>query len=482
LSDVETQPDANAAVSAAVDAGGAGFETILREHRAAWAQRWEDADVVVRGDEPLQLAVRFALFHLIGSVSSSGEAAVGARGLAGPGYRGHVFWDTDVFVLPFLAATHPPAARAILEYRIRRLPAAMRLASTLGFAGARFPWESARDGVDVTPSSARDPAGRVVRIRTGESEEHVVADVAWAAACYLDWTGDEEFAARAGHRLFIETARYWASRVRFDPDGSAHVYGVIGPDEYHEPVDDNAYTNVMARWNLRRAAQAAARYGGVPESEQKRWLETAAALADGYDEETGLFEEFAGFFRLEPLVLADLAPRRPIAANLLLGPERVAGAQVVKQADVLMLHHLIPDEVPPGSLEPNLAFYEPRTAHGSSLSPAVHASLFARAGRLGRAVEFLKIAAALDLDDLTGSTASGLHLATMGGVWQALAFGFAGLRPRGETLVVDPRLPEGWDELELRVCFRGARGRVRIRHGEATVEGDGNLHWEEAPR
>jgi trehalose/maltose hydrolase-like predicted phosphorylase len=482
LSDVETQPDANAAVSAAVDAGGAGFETILREHRAAWAQRWEDADVVVRGDEQLQLAVRFALFHLIGSVSSSGEAAVGARGLAGPGYRGHVFWDTDVFVLPFLAATHPPAARAILEYRIRRLPAAMRLASTLGFAGARFPWESARDGVDVTPSSARDPAGRVVRIRTGESEEHVVADVAWAAACYLDWTGDEEFAARAGHRLFIETARYWASRVRFDPDGSAHVYGVIGPDEYHEPVDDNAYTNVMARWNLRRAAQAAARYGGVPESEQKRWLETAAALADGYDEETGLFEEFAGFFRLEPLVLADLAPRRPIAANLLLGPERVAGAQVVKQADVLMLHHLIPDEVPPGSLEPNLAFYEPRTAHGSSLSPAVHASLFARAGRLGRAVEFLKIAAALDLDDLTGSTASGLHLATMGGVWQALAFGFAGLRPRGETLVVDPRLPEGWDELELRVCFRGARGRVRIRHGEATVEGDGNLHWEEAPR
>ena len=475
-------PDAEAAVSALEDARRAGFESLLGEHRAAWAQRWEDADVVIRGDEELQLAVRFGLFHLMGSVASSGEAAVGARGLAGPGYRGHVFWDTDVFVLPFLAATHPPAARAILEYRVRRLPAAMRAAGDLGLAGARFAWESARDGVDVTPSSARDATGKIVRIRTGESEEHVVADIAWAASCYLDWTGDEEFAAGAGLRLFVETARYWASRARFDSDGRAHIYGVVGPDEYHEPVDDNAYTNVMARWNLRRAADLAARYDGAPASEQQRWLDTAAALVDGHDESTGLYEEFAGFFGLEPLVLADLAPRRPIAADLLLGHERVAAAQVVKQADVLMLHHLVPDEVAPGSLEANLAFYEPRTAHGSSLSPAVHASLFARAGRLGRAVQLLRIAAAIDLDDLTGTTASGLHLATMGGVWQALAFGFAGLRPQGDVLSVDPRLPDGWEELELRVRFRGARGKVRIREEGVIVEGDGELCWKEASR
>jgi trehalose/maltose hydrolase-like predicted phosphorylase len=480
VSAAETVPDAETAVAALADARRAGFEVLLGEHRAAWAQRWEDADVVVSGDQELQLAVRFALFHLMTAVASSGEAAVGARGLAGPGYRGHVFWDTDVFVLPFLAATHPPAARAILEYRIRRLPAAMHAAGALGLAGARFAWESARDGVDVTPPSARDASGRIIRIRTGESEEHVVADVAWAASCYLDWTGDEEFAAGPGLRLLVETARYWASRVRFDREGRAHLYGVIGPDEYHEPVDDNAYTNVMARWNLRRAAEAAARYGGVADGERERWLDTAAALVDGYDESNGLYEEFAGFYGLEPLVVADLAPRRPIAADLLLGHERVRGAQVVKQADVLMLHHLVPDEVKPGSLEANLAFYEPRTAHGSSLSPAIHASLFARAGRLGRAVQMLRIAGAIDLEDLTGTTASGLHLATMGGLWQALAFGFAGLRPRGETLVVDPRLPDGWDELELRVRFRGARGRVRIRHEGVTVEGDHGLRWEEA--
>ena len=189
VSDPDIAPDPEAAVSALADAQAVGFEGLLSAHRAAWASRWEDADVLIEGDDDLQRAVRFALFHLMGAVASEGEAAVGARGLTGPGYRGHVFWDTDVFVLPFLAATHPPAARAILEYRIRRLPAALRAARALGLAGARFPWESAGEGVDVTPSSARDATGKVVRIRTGESEEHVVADVAWAAACYVDWTG-----------------------------------------------------------------------------------------------------------------------------------------------------------------------------------------------------------------------------------------------------------------------------------------------------
>jgi trehalose/maltose hydrolase-like predicted phosphorylase len=480
ICDAAKKPRAQSALAAAAAVRRLGFEHLLGEHREAWAGRWEDADVVIRGDEPLQLQVRFALFHLIASVASSGEAGVGARGLTGEAYRGHVFWDTDVFVLPFLAATHAPAARAILEYRIRRLPAALRAARALGHAGARFPWESARDGMDVTPSSARDPSGRIVRIRTGESEEHVVADVAWAAGCYVDWSGDDAFARGPGLELLVQTARYWASRVRFDSDGNAHVYGVIGPDEYHEPVDDNAYTNVMARWNLRRAADAASRFGGgVPEGERARWLDTADALVDGYDPATRLYEEFAGFFHLEPLVIAELAPRRPIAADLLLGHERVAGAQVVKQADVVMLHHLVPEETAGGSLRPNLDFYEPRTAHGSSLSPPVHASVLARAGRLGRAVQLLRIAAAIDLDDLTGSAAGGLHLATMGGVWQALAFGFAGLRPCDDVLTVDPHLPEGWEELEVRVRFRGRRARVRIRHDGVSVEGDPRLHWKE---
>ena len=368
-------------------------------------------------------------------------------------------------MLPFLAATHPEAARAMLEYRVRRLPAARELARTLGRSGARFAWESAGDGSDVTPASARLATGELVPIRTGELEEHIVGDVAWAAACYLDWTGDEAFAAGPGRDLFVETARYWASRVRYGRDGRAHIYGVIGPDEYHEPVDDNAFTNVLARWNLRQAAAL----DGVDEAERTNWLAIADALVDGYDRASGLYEQFAGFFELEPLVIEEIAPRRPIAADLLLGAERTAGAQVLKQADVLMLHHLLPDEVAPGSLVPNLDFYEPRTAHGSSLSPAINASVLARAGRYRPALESLQIAARMDLDDLTGTTAGGLHLATMGGLWQALAFGFGGIRPRGDALLVDPRLPKEWNALEFALRFRGRPLRLRIDRSGVTA-------------
>jgi trehalose/maltose hydrolase-like predicted phosphorylase len=282
----------------------------------------------------------------------------------------------------------------------------------------------------------------------------------------VDWTGDAAFADGPGRELLVETARYWASRIRVDGAGRAHIYGVIGPDEYHEPVDDNAFTNVLARWNLRRAAAAASDY--VPDLELRHWLQLADSLIDGYDPETGVYEQFAGFHRLEPLIVADIA-RRPIAADLLLGHERVAGAQVLKQADVLMLHHLVPEAVAPGSLESNLAYYEPRTAHGSSLSPAIHAALFARAGRFGAALEALKLSCRLDVDDLTGTTSGGLHLATMGGVWQALVFGFGGVRASADGLTVDPCLPEAWNALELNLKFRDQPVRIQIQHDSLIV-------------
>jgi trehalose/maltose hydrolase-like predicted phosphorylase len=296
--------------------------------------------------------------------------------------------------------------------------------------------------------------------------------VAWAACHYLDWTGDEEFGRGSGLSLLVETARYWASRVRVDGLGRAHIYGVIGPDEYHEPVDDNAFTNVMARWNLHRAAVAAEDTGEVAPDERRRWLELADALVDGFDPRTGLYEQFDGFFDLEPIVIRDVAPRRPVAADLLLGRERVQGAQVVKQADVLMLHHLVPEEVNQGSLLPNLRYYEPRTAHGSSLSPGVHAAVFARAGLQDAALKLLHLAARMDLDDLTGTTAGGLHLATIGSVWQALALGFAGLRPRADALSMDPRLPPTWNGLEIRVRFRGTRVQLRMGFASVHVKAD----------
>ena len=463
--------DSDLARASARELADLGSERLLAEHRAAWARRWGDAEVAIEGDPEAELAVRFALFHLISSAEPGGEAAVGARGLTGRAYRGHVFWDTDVYVLPALVGTFPEAARAILEYRIARLPAARQEASRHGGVGARFPWESADDGTDVTPQRFTSPEGDTIPIRTGLHEEHIVANVAWAARHYARWSGDEQFLTGPGRDLLLETARYWASQIRMGPDGRGHLLGMIGPDEYHQVVDDNAYTNVMARANLRWAADIARCHGGADSGEISAWLDLADGLADGYNPGTGLYEQFAGYSKLEPLLIKDVAAP-PIAADLLLGRERVARTQLIKQPDVLMLHHVVPEEVVPDSLIPNLEHYLPRTAHGSSLSPAIHASLLARAGRLEEALHWFRLAARLDLDDLTGTTAGGLHLATMGGLWQALAFGFLGLTVDGRVIAFDPRIPQEWSSVSLRFMALGSRLSISASPEEIVVESD----------
>jgi len=450
-----------------------GFPELLAEHRAAWAARWRDADISIAGDEELARAIRFSLFQLIACVPTEGEAAIGPRGVAGPSYRGHVMWDADVFVLPFMAATCPSAARAMLEYRIRRLEPARQMAAQRGYRGARFPWESAGSGFDVTPTEDVAPDGSVIPIHTGEHEEHVVADVAWAALQYAAWTGDEAFLRGAGRPLVLDTARYWASRVRLDAAGG-HIDSVIGPDEYHERVDDNVFTNVMARWNLRRAAELAHEGGDVPAPEIAQWRRIADAMVDGYDSTTGRYEQFAGYYALESLVISELADT-PVAADLLFGRERISSSQVIKQPDVLMLHHLVPEEMSNGSLRPNLDFYEPRCAHGSSLSPAIHAALIARVGRPDDALRLFRMACMLDLENLTGTTAGGLHVANFGGVWQALVFGFAGIRPGPRALTVDPRIPSAWEELRVTVRYRNHRVELRATPDTVHLRSDGQV-------
>jgi trehalose/maltose hydrolase-like predicted phosphorylase len=467
-------PEVEAAVTALAEAGRLGFGRLLTEQRRAWAQRWRHADVRIDGDPDLERAVRFALFTLMASVADDREAAVGARGLSGPAYAGHVFWDSDVFVLPFLAATHPTAARAMLEYRINRLGAARRRARDRGRQGAWFPWESAADGTDVTPRTHVRLDGAPIPVLTGEHEEHIVADVAWAAWHYAAWTGDRTFLEGRGAPLLIDTARYWASRVHLDRGGRGHIDDVIGPDEYHERVDDNAYTNVMARWNLQRAVDVAERSNprSASPSEVATWRRLGDALVDGYDPDSGRYEQFAGFFGLDEVLITKLATP-PVAADVLLDRATLQASQVIKQADVLMLHHLVPEATVPGSLAPNLAFYLPRTAHGSSLSPAVHAALLARCGDHAPALELLRLAARLDLDDLTGTTAGGLHLATMGGLWQALAWGFLGLRPGRGVLHLQPSLPAAWTALEINVRFRGTPVRIRAEPDHVVIHAQG---------
>jgi trehalose/maltose hydrolase-like predicted phosphorylase len=461
--------DVDSVVQRLEQADRLGFDGLLAEHEDAWAARWRTAAIVIDGDPEAEIGVRLALFHLMAAVADRGEAGVGARGLTGHAYRGHVFWDADVFVLPFLAATHPPAARAMLAYRSARLGAARRAAAARGLAGARFPWESAADGTDVTPRTVLGLGDAVLPILTGEHQEHITADVAWAVDHYLAWSADTDFASGPAHTLLIDTARYWASRIRVDADGDAHIDGVMGPDEYHAPVDDNAFTNLMVRHNLLCAAdRVTARAPVGLREEADRWRHLADRLVDGYDPDRRRHEQFAGFDDLEPLMITDLVDV-PIAADVLLGHERVAATQVIKQADVLMAHHLLPGALPGGSLAADLDHYLPRTAHGSSLSPAIHASLLARAAQPDRGLDLFRIAARLDLDDLTGTTAGGIHLATAGSLWQALAYGYLGLRPGPVPLTLDPCLPSAWEALEINIQLRGTPVSIRAEHDRLTV-------------
>lgn len=464
-------PKPGAAAGLLTRARRLGFERLLQNDRAEWARRWSDVDIRIPDDPHTQLAVRYALFQLWSQTAALGELAVGARGLSGPAYAGHVFWDADAFVLPALVSIHPAAAHAMVRYRTRRLAAARAHARRHGEPGARFPWESAAEGDDVTPSQGR-LGGEVVEIRTGQQEEHITADVAWGTAFAADWSGMPLTRSSAAGRLLAETARYWQGRCRIGPDGRAHIRTVIGPDEYHENVDDNAFTNVMARWNLRRAAQLldGSRHSG----EAALWRQTADVLVDGYDPATGRYEQFAGYDRLEPLAVSDIGTP-PLAADLLLGPRRVAGSQLIKQPDVLMLHYLVPEETAPESLVPNIDFYGPRTAHGSSLSPAVTATLLARAGRPDEALRMLQVALSIDLADRTGTTAGGLHMATLAGIWRCLLTGFGGIRVVDGQLLVAPVLPSAWGSLELRFRALGRRVQVHIDGGRARVTADGPM-------
>ena len=462
-----------------------GIARLRARHRREWQARWRDADVTVEGHPELQRMVRFAVAHLIGSGEPQGDlASIGARGLTGPGYRGHVFWDTDVFILPFFIWTHPPTARALLAYRHRTLPAARAKAADMGYDGALYAWESADTGDETAPLFAWRADGTRVEILTGLMEHHISAGVAWASWQYWRATGDEPFLAEAGAEMILETARFWASRAERGQSGRFHIDRVIGPDEYHEGIRDNAYTNVLARWNLRTAAElvdllptldrpAWSRLQGqlgLRSAEVRRWGEVAERLVDGFDPESLLYEQFAGFFRLEDIRAVDVAPR-PFTADTILGAPRVRGAQVVKQADVLMLPIMLPD-VPTAVAEANYRYYEPRTSHGSSLSPAAHAAVAARIGALDDAERYFRLAAAIDLDDQMGNAAQGLHLANMGCLWQAAVIGFGGVRPGDSALHLDPRLPPGWEGLTFAVRWRGARVGVEIRPDTLAVELD----------
>lgn len=461
-----------------------GMAAIRHAHEEAWAERWRAADIEIVGDVNEQRAIRFAIYHLIAAANPEDDGvSIGARGLTGEAYKGHVFWDTETFMLPFYTFTDPPTARTLLRYRHHTLPASRERAKAKGYRGALYAWESTSTGEDVTPSLVLTPDGEVIRILSGEMEHHISADVAYAVWQYWQATGDDRFLREAGAEIILETARFWASRARLEADGRYHIRRVIGPDEYHEGVDDNAYTNVMAQWNLEQGAATAelleqrwpkqwavlAERLELARNEAAEWSAMAAALHTGFDPATGLFEQFAGFFDLEYVDLKAYEPRTA-PLDVILGRQRTEKTQIIKQADVVMLLHLLWDRFPPEVRAANFRYYEPRCDHGSSLSPAIHALVAARLGDVRLAERYFRQAADIDLANNMGNAAGGVHMAAQGGLWQAVAFGFAGMRRREDGLGFDLHLAPSWRCVRVPLHWRGRRLRLTGRRERLRVD------------
>jgi trehalose/maltose hydrolase-like predicted phosphorylase len=461
-----------------------GWRGVAAAHEASWISRWRCSDVVVDGDADAQLALRFALYHLNSAANPADErVSIGARALTGDDYHGHVFWDTEIFLLPFYTLTWPEAARALLMYRFHTLDGARAKAAGMGWRGALYAWESADTGAEMTPEQVIGPDHRVIDVLCGKQEQHISADVAYAVWQYWQASGDERFLLDAGAEILFETARFWSSRALPEADGRRHIRGVIGPDEYHEHIDDNAYTNIMARWNIRRALDVVAllqknwpeRWAGLAsrlvltDDELKAWLHVAETMATGLDPATGLFEQFAGYFALEDIDLANYAGRT-VPMDVVLGHERTQKSQVVKQADVVALLGLLPQEFVGDTKSANFRYYEPRCSHGSSLSPAMHGLVAARLGDTEMALRFFRQTAAIDLVETQATTDGGVHIAALGGIWMLAVFGFAGLSWGNDGLTIDPRLPEGWHSLTFRVQWRRRSLWISIDAGEQTFE------------
>ncbi|MBV9653166.1 MAG: glycoside hydrolase family 65 protein [Acetobacteraceae bacterium] len=469
-------PGNGAARDALKRARRAGSGGVLAAHEAAWTDRWQDCGIEVEGDPAAQHALRFAAYHLASSANPQDErVSIGARAMTGDCYWGHVFWDTEIFLLPFYTLTWPEAARALLAYRYRGLGGARAKAARLGWRGAMYPWECADTGEESSPPYVFGPDGRPVTVLCGEQEQHVSADIAYAVWHYWQVTGDDEFLRDRGAEIMLETARFWTSRADPDAEGRYHIKGVIGPDEYHEGIDDNAFTNVMARWNIRRALDVAAflrrhwpeawerltQALHLDDAELSQWRKAADTLALARDTETGILEQFAGYFRLEDIDLTQYAGRAA-SIDLVLGRERTQRSQVIKQADVVALLALLPDEFDRTTPAASFGYYERRCAHGSSLSRPMHALVAARLGDSAKALRYFHEAAAADLGDSAGESAGGIRIANLGGLWQVAILGFAGVSWRDGVLCLYPRLPATWKQMRFRLCWQGRHLAFRI--------------------
>ncbi|HEY3894378.1 MAG TPA: glycosyl hydrolase family 65 protein [Pseudonocardiaceae bacterium] len=441
-----------------------GWTGLISEQRRYLDDFWAAADVEVEGNPQLQQAVRFGLFHVLQAGARAEGRGIAAKGLTGPGYDGHTFWDTETFVLPVLSHTVPDAAGDVLRWRQQTLPLALERASQLGLDGAAFPWRTIRG----QECSGYWPAGTAAF--------HVNADIADAAVRHVTATGDTDFERDVAVELLVQTARLWRSLGHHDGAGHFRIDGVTGPDEYSAVADNNVYTNLMAQRNLVAAADVVGRHPdhaaalGVDTEETASWRDAAADMVIPYDEKLGVHPQAEGF---TDHALWDFAATTPDQYPLLLHFPYfdLYRKQVVKQADLVLAMHMCSEAFTDTQKARNFAYYERITVRDSSLSAATQAVMAAETGHLDLAYDYLCETALMDLADLAHNTSQGLHVASLAGGWSALVAGFGGLRHRHDrVLAFAPRLPGTLTKITFRLRWRGQRLRVQITSGQAEYQ------------
>lgn len=460
------------------------YEQIAAASAAEWDAYWKVHDMQIESiDSYDQLAIRYALWQLNGMVKrNDNRVGIGAKALTGEGYKGHSFWDTELFILPHYQYTDPDTARTLLEYRWKSLPGARKKAASNNYVGAMYPWESAwlNDG-EVTPlwGAADIQTGESIPILTGLIEHHITADVSWSVWQYYKATGDEDYMERCGCEILLDTARFWLSRADYNRELDRYeLLDVIGPDEYKEHVNNNAYTNYLAYANLNFARQ-------VLDMMPEKWPETARRLtrelelegmAQRLEEamtkwylpqpnEDGILPQNDQYLQLNEIDLSKY--KEEIGVSTIYddyGQEQINRSMVSKQADTVMLLCIMSDQFSEDVCRKNFDFYEAHTLHDSSLSYGTHGLLASRLGVTELAYEMFRHARDIDLGPNMTSSVEGIHSASMGSLWQCVALGFAGLRQVEDKLYLEPQLPKEWSRLAFRFVWRGCPVRLEATH------------------
>ncbi|ABY95168.1 MULTISPECIES: glycoside hydrolase family 65 protein [Thermoanaerobacter] len=474
---------------------GEGIDKELQRHIEVYEELWSVADINIEGDEEADKALRFNIFHLMSSVNENDPlVSIAAKALHGEGYKGHVFWDTEIFMLPFFIYVYPQAARTLLMYRYNMLDAARKNAALNGYKGAQYPWESADTGEEETPKWGFDYKGNPVRIWTGDLEHHITADIAFAVWEYFRATEDIEFMLNYGAEIIFETARFWVSRCEYVKELDRYeINNVIGPDEFHEHVDNNAYTNYLAKWNIKKGLElinmlkekypehyhAISNKICLTNEEMEKWKEVEEKIYIPYDKDKKLIEQFEGYFDKKDYVIDKFDEN-----NMPIWPEgvditKLGDTQLIKQADVVMLMLLLGEEFDEETKRINYEYYEKRTMHKSSLGPSMYAIMGLKVGDHKNAYQSFMRSANVDLVDNQGNTKEGLHAASAGGTWQVAVFGFGGMEIDKEgALNINSWLPEKWDKLSYKVFWKGNLIEVIVTKQEVTVKklkGKGNI-------